>query len=132
MINHSHIQFQRSNFQKFLWGGIPPRLVCFTCKLYESKPGPHIPDFAPGPLNPLCGPDLKYLVLYLQSSTSTLHNVVVPRYAVQGKCQLEKLTHQYGFTARRRQTQWKIEGAEGAHSSEPQKAHPTSEFIFVL
>ena len=30
-------------------------------------------------------------------STSTLNNIVVSRYATQGKCPLGKLTHWYGF-----------------------------------
>jgi len=45
-----------------------------------------------------------------------------------------KLTPQYGFDIKKNsqmEDERKIQGTGGAHSLEPQKAHPTSEFILV-
>jgi len=62
------------------------------------------------------------------SSTSTSNYAVVPKY---GKVLTQKINASiYGFNIKKNSLmEDKIQGAEGAHSSEPEKAHLTGKFV---
>jgi len=67
--------------------------------------------------------------LRCQNSSSAISSASVLNYAVvseYGLVLIQKLTSQYSFNIKK-----KIQGVEGAHLSEPQKTHPTSQFTIV-
>ena len=76
-------------------------------------------------------------VQYLYSSSSALNNVVASKYSAQESVDMESLhlnillLHEKKNSSKEDKRKGKVQ-KECAHSSEPQKAYSTSEFILVL